>query len=330
MYFVFAEDCVPHLSPLRWMDLSEHWQCANPNNPIHQYVIQCCELLDDATCIIINTSDELEKDYVEHIRETFQKDVFTIGPLLPDWCFNGHREEQIPSHNIGPSLWIEDRTCFQWLDLQPEKSVLYVSLGSVAILTIEQFTELALGLELCQQPILWVVRADLMNDKTPIGFPDGYLDRMRKHSCFVSWAPQKEVLFHKAIGGFLTHHGWNSTIESMAAGVPMLGWPYFADQMINRRLCADLWNVALKFDEPNEDLIGRQEVDKKVRLLMQSRSVTECGSSPVEKVRENIEQYKKFLHQGIRERGSSGLHFKQVLGKISRLSPIAPSRGKFT
>ena len=317
MDFVFAEDCVPNLSPLKWMDLSPHWQCANPKNPIYQYVIQCCELLEDATCIIINTSDELEKAYMEHIRGTFQKDVLTIGPVLPNWCFNGHKKGQIPSHNIGPSLWIEDHSCLQWLDSQAEKSVLYVSLGSITILTIEQFTELALGLELCQQPILWVVRADLMNDKTPIGFPDGYLDRMQKRSCFVSWAPQKEVLFHRAVGGFLTHHGWNSTLESMAAGVPMLGWPYFADQMINSRLCVDLWNVALKFDEPKKDLIGRQEVDEKVRLLMQSRSV----------IRENIEQCKKILHQGICEGGTSSLHFKQVLRKISRLPSISTSSG---
>jgi UDP:flavonoid glycosyltransferase YjiC (YdhE family) len=207
-------------------------------------------------------------------------------------------------------MWAEDRSCLQWLDSQTESSVVYVSLGSVTVLKREQFSELALGLELCEKPILWVIRRDLIDgNDAPIEFPSGYLDRMQSRLCCVAWAPQKEVLLHRAVGGFFTHHGWNSTVESLAAGVPMLGWPYFADQMTNARLCSDVWNAGLRFGGARKRLISRAEVDEKVRSLMR----------PDAAFREKIEQFREIVRRGVREGGSSNLHLEEVLCRVSAL-----------
>ncbi|KAK9107300.1 hypothetical protein Syun_023311 [Stephania yunnanensis] len=142
-----------------------------------------------------------------------------IGPIL--------------SSSSWGNFWAEDSTCLSWLDQQMDQSVVYVAFGSFTVFIKQHFEELALGLELSGRPFLWVVRPDLMSGEV-VEYPVGFIKRVASRGLMVSWAPQKDVLAHPSIACFLTHCGRNSTLEGLSIGVPLLCWPYFADQFLNR------------------------------------------------------------------------------------------------
>ncbi|KAK7366881.1 hypothetical protein VNO80_08884 [Phaseolus coccineus] len=155
-----------------------------------------------------------------------------------------------------------------WLDAQPEGSVMYVSFGSSTIVKREDLMEIWHGLVNSKKRFLWVMRPDIVagkqnNDNIPAEVEEGTKER----GFIVEWAPQEEVVAHKAIGGFLTHSGWNSTLESLVAGVPMICWPYFADQQINSRFVSEVWKVGLDM----KDVCDRDVVEKMVNDLMVHR-----------------------------------------------------------
>lgn len=179
-----------------------------------------------------------------------------------------------------------DAYILSWLDNEPCDSVLFVVLGSGGTLTSEQLNELAIGLEMSNQKFILIVRkpsdinaagtyfnarSDVDDPKTYL--PEGYLDRTKGVGLVVSsWAPQVPVLCHKATGGFLSHCGWNSTLESIVHGVPMIAWPLFAEQRMNAMLLAEEVGVAVKpigVLQGGRKVVKREEVERVVRLVMQ-------------------------------------------------------------
>ncbi|KAK3423551.1 hypothetical protein EUGRSUZ_F00349 [Eucalyptus grandis] len=118
-------------------------------------------------------------------------------------------------------MWKEDLGCLEWLDLKPPGSVVYVNFGSITVMSQAQLVEFAWGLASSGQVFLWAIRPDLVVGDAAILPPD-FLVATRERSLLVSWCPQERVLSHSAVGGFLTHCGWNSTIESIATGVPVV------------------------------------------------------------------------------------------------------------
>ncbi|KAK3226256.1 hypothetical protein Dsin_006118 [Dipteronia sinensis] len=146
------------------------------------------------------------------------------------------------------------------LDSQPSSSVIYDSLGSIVNASRDQMLEFWHGLVNSGKPFLWVIRPDLIVGES--GIDSMELDMVTKERGFiVSWAPQEEVLTHPAVGGFLTHNGWNSTLESISAGVPMICWPQIADQQVNSMCVSDIWKI--RFDM--KDTCDRSTVEKLVR-----------------------------------------------------------------
>ncbi|KAE8734498.1 UDP-glycosyltransferase 83A1-like [Hibiscus syriacus] len=122
-----------------------------------------------------------------------------------------------------------------------------------------QFQELALGLELTNRPFLWVVREDITEGKHHV-YPQEFIERVGDRGKMVSWAPQGAVLEHSSIACFISHCGWNSTIEGVSNGVPFLCWPYFADQFLNESYICDIWKIGLKFERDERGIIGKEEI----------------------------------------------------------------------
>ncbi|XP_057463114.1 UDP-glycosyltransferase 83A1-like [Actinidia eriantha] len=205
-----------------------------------------------ADWLICNSTYNLEPDAFISSPE-----IIPIGPLLA-------------SHRLGYQaghFWPEDSTCLKWLDQQPPNSVIYIAFGSLTIFNRTQFQELALGLELTNRPFLWVVRADFIN-AIEDAYPDGFIDRVGTRGQMVGWAPQQKVLSHPSVACFLSHCGWNSTMEGVSNGVPFLCWPYFADQFFNQRYICDVWKVGLGFQKDERGIITRGEIQNKVQQLL--------------------------------------------------------------
>ncbi|KAM5556564.1 UDP-glycosyltransferase 76F1 [Rosa sericea] len=204
---------------------------------------------------IFNTFEDLEQDALATLRKEFHIPIFPIGPF----------HKCVPATTSTSSLLSQDRSCISWLNTQAPKSVIYVSFGSIATINKAQFLEIALGLANSKQPFLWVVRHRLVHGSDWLEpLPGGFLETLNGRGHIVKWAPQKEVLAHQAVGVFWTHNGWNSTLESICEGVPMICMPCSSDQMMNARYVSDVWKVGLHLQHGDE----RGDIEKTIKKLM--------------------------------------------------------------
>ncbi|KAK3430089.1 hypothetical protein EUGRSUZ_E01564, partial [Eucalyptus grandis] len=199
--------------------------------------------------------------------------IYTLGPLhlltaqLPD---DG-------TGSIGSNLWKEEPGCLKWLDSKPPGSVVYVNFGSITVMSPAQLVEFAWGLANSGQTFLWIIRPDLVAGDTAV-LPPEFSAATGERSLLASWCPQERVLGHQAVGGFLTHSGWNSTIESIVAGVPVVCWPFFAEQPTNCRYSREEWGIGMEIDSD----VKRDEVERQVRELMEGEKGKEMKRKAME------------------------------------------------
>ncbi|KAJ7980791.1 UDP-glycosyltransferase [Quillaja saponaria] len=185
--------------------------------------------------VIYNTVlDCLERSSLAQLHQLYKVPIFSIGPLHKI----AHQLESYNSTSSSTSILEEDHSCLEWLKNQMFESVIYVSLGSIACWDEKELTEMAWGLANSGQPFLWVIRpSGTVNFSDWIySLPEEFKEAVGDRGRIVKWAPQKEVLAQKAVGGFWSHCGWNSTLESLSEGVPMICQPSFGDQRVNARL----------------------------------------------------------------------------------------------
>ncbi|CAI9091605.1 OLC1v1026677C1 [Oldenlandia corymbosa var. corymbosa] len=246
---------------MRRRDLPSFYRLNSVDEILIQLLLKEDEQLPRAEALIFNTFEELDKGTLNLMR-TLGPKVYAVGPIH---TLLKSRLPEVSYH----SLWKEDKSCIQWLNKQPSKSVIYVSIGSLATMTKDQLMEIWYGLVNSGFRFLWVHREGsimgLNNKEDEI--PEELAQATKERGCIVSWAPQEEVLGHPGIGGFLTHSGWNSTLESIVEGVPMIGWPYFVDQQVNSRYVSEVWKLGLDM----KDTCDRVIVEKMVRDLMNVR-----------------------------------------------------------
>ncbi|GKV15286.1 hypothetical protein SLEP1_g26084 [Rubroshorea leprosula] len=183
--------------------------------------------------LLLNSfSEEHENSDDDHNQQNDLPKIFPVGP------FNKHLAIK------NPSFWKEDASCLEWLDNQNIDSVIYVSFGSwVSPIGESKVRSLAATLESLGRPFIWVLGAAWRE-----GIPDGYLDSVLKQGKVVSWAPQMQVLQHKAVGFFLTHCGWNSTMEAIQCRRRLLCYPVAGDQFINCYYITHVWKIGARIE----------------------------------------------------------------------------------
>ncbi|CAH8354290.1 unnamed protein product [Eruca vesicaria subsp. sativa] len=256
---------IPGCKPVGADDLME--TMLDRSNRHYEECVRCGEEIPISDGVLVNTWEDLQGNTLAALREdremsqVMKVPVYSIGPII-----RSNRPTKKPN------------SIFEWLNKQRVRSVLYVCLGSGGTLSLKQTTELACGLEMSGQSFLWVLRRptsylgessnndDLVSD----GLPEGFLDRTRGIGLVVTqWAPQVEILSHEAIGGFLSHCGWSSVLESLTKGVPIVAWPLYAEQWMNATLLTEEIGVAVRTMElPSKRVIGREEVASLVRKIM--------------------------------------------------------------
>ncbi|CBI24721.3 unnamed protein product, partial [Vitis vinifera] len=187
--------------------------------------------------VFFNTFCELEDEVVKWLAS--KRPIKTIGPTIPSMYLDRRIDDD---EDYGLSLFKPNAdACITWLDTKDTVSVVYVSFGSLASLGEEQMEELAWGLKRSNSQFLWVVR-ELEKKKLPSNF----VEETSEKGLVVSWCPQLEVLAHKAVGCFMTHCGWNSTLEALSLGVPMVAMPQWTDQTTNAKFIEDVWGELAK------------------------------------------------------------------------------------
>ncbi|KAB1220160.1 UDP-glycosyltransferase 76E2 [Morella rubra] len=258
---------------------------------VHTYDIRT------SSAIVWNTIDCLEPSTLAHIQRQSQVRVLPLGPIY----------KFAPASSCG-SLLDEDTSCVEWLGKQTKNSVIYVSLGSLASVDDKELAEIAWGLANSKQPFLWVVRQGSIRGSQWIEvLPEVLRETLGERGCIVKWAPQKEVLAHEAVGGFLSHCGWNSTLESISEGIPMICRPCFGDQRVNTRYVTHVWRVGLEL----EDELERGDIERAVRRLL-------VGNEG-EAMRERARNLKEKVEVCIREGGSSNNYLNRLVEMIMSL-----------
>ncbi|KAK8951784.1 putative cis-zeatin O-glucosyltransferase [Platanthera zijinensis] len=257
---------------------------------------------------LFNTCRWIEQKYLDRLSEkpVFSgQRIFAIGPLNPAVA-------------AGRS---EGGCLISWLDEQPAASVVYVSFGTTSTMSKEQVREIAAGLEASRQRFIWV-RRDA--DRCDI-FEDGeeqvvdfdlveFEKRMEGKGKLVrGWAPQLEILAHPSIGGFLSHCGWNSCLEAMSSGVPILAWPMHSDQPANAFLVTEvlMTGIPVKKGTAEEELVTAETVRESLERLM-------AGGDEGKELRRRAREMGEKLRAAVKEGGSSKQDFDAFLDRIMR------------
>ncbi|PQM39334.1 7-deoxyloganetin glucosyltransferase-like isoform X1 [Prunus yedoensis var. nudiflora] len=221
-------DWIPGMRDIRLRDLPTFLQTTNPDDVMFNFTVEATDRAHEASAVVLHTFDALESDVLDALSSMLPR-VYTVGPLQLHL-------NHIPEHplKMGYSLWKEETECLEWLNTKGPNSVVYVNFGSVAVMTPERLVEFGWGLANSKLPFFWVIRPDLVIGESAI-LPPEFVAETKERSLIAGWCPQEQVLNHPSVGGFLTHSGWNSTVESLTAGVPMLCWPCFGDQQMDCR-----------------------------------------------------------------------------------------------
>lgn len=249
-----------------------------------------------ANGIVVNTFNDLELSYIKSYQKAKDKKVWAVGPFsllnkdLSDMAVRGNEAS------------IDANQCLSWLDSMKPRSVLYVNFGSLTIVQARQLMEIGFGLEASNHPFIWVIKEYEMSLEVKAWMSEGFEERTSSRSLIIKgWAPQVLILSHPAIGGFMTHCGWNSTLEAISAGLPMITWPHFADQFLNERMVVEVLKTGISVGvkkramwvDNKELLANREDVKKVVKSLMDEGEEAEGRRKRATELGENARQAMK-------------------------------------
>jgi len=289
---------IPGVKNIRLKDMPSLIRTTDPDDIMLNFMSDEAQNCLKASAIIFNTFDEIEHVVLEAIATKFPR-IYTIGPL----SLLGRNMPPTQAKSLRSNLWKEDLKCFEWLDKQEPKSVLYVNYGSITVMTDQQFEEFAWGLANSNHPFLWIVRPDVVMGTS--GFlSKEYHEEIKNRGFLAPWCPQDEVLSHPSIGAFLTHGGWNSTLESISRGIPMLCWPFFDEQPMNCRYLCTIWGIGMEINHH----VKREEVEAIVKQMMEG----EKGK----RMKNNALQWKKKAEAAASIGGSSYNNFNKFISEV--------------
>ncbi|EES01428.1 anthocyanidin 5,3-O-glucosyltransferase [Sorghum bicolor] len=294
---------LPGAPPFRASELPE---LIRNGSATGETIFRMLHAIPEANGILVNTFESLEPRAVRALRDGLcvpdrsTPPVYCIGPLVSGG--GGDKEEH---------------ECLRWLDMQPDQSVVFLSFGSLGRFPKKQLEEMAIGLEKSGQRFLWVVRSPANNGEDVLGqplpepdlealLPEGFLERTRDRGLVLkSWAPQVDVLGHRATGAFVTHCGWNSTLEGIMAGLPLLCWPLYAEQRMNKVFIVEEMKLGVEMNGYDEGMVKAEEVETKVKWVMESQG----GRA----LRDRMVEVKDRAVKALKEGGSSHDAFVEFL-----------------
>ncbi|CAH8361262.1 unnamed protein product [Eruca vesicaria subsp. sativa] len=300
-------DYIPGVEAINPKDTASYLQETDISSVVHQIIFKAFEDVKKVDFVLCNTIHQFESKTIQSLNS--KTPFYAIGPIIP---FNPNK----PGSVITTSLWSES-DCTQWLNTKPPGSVLYISFGSYAHVTKQNLLEIAHGILSSKISFVWVVRPDIVSSDETNPLPAGFETEAGDRGIVIPWCCQMTVLSHPSIGGFLSHCGWNSILESIWCEVPLLCFPLLTDQVTNRKLVVDDWGIGMNLCG-DRGFVGREEVRMSIDRLMM------CGGEKREEVKGAIGRVKRSLECALRRGGSSeenlSLFIDGLVSKVGLLS----------
>ncbi|KAK1586508.1 hypothetical protein Q3G72_003239 [Acer saccharum] len=291
----------PEASRIHVTQLTDYLRVADGSDSFSVSMQKLLTLWRNVDGILVNTVEELDQIGLMYFRREICPQVWPIGPLL---LSTGSKDR------AGKQLGISSQVCKNWLDTKPCSSVLYVSFGSQNTIAPSQMMELALALEASGKDFIWVVRPpsgfDINSEfKANEWLPEGFEERIklsRKGLVVHNWAPQVDILSNESVSAFLSHCGWNSVLESLSHGIPIMGWPMAAEQFYNVKLLEEEIGVCVEVARGKICEVKHEEIVAKIELVMNG---TEKGKEMKRKACEAKEIIKNAIKDEKNYKGSS-------------------------
>ncbi|KAK4419224.1 UDP-glycosyltransferase 86A1 [Sesamum alatum] len=292
----YSINYIPGVKSISSKDLMSHLQETDTTTITHKVLFRAFEEVKKADFILHNTVQELESYTLSALNQ--EQPTYAIGPV--NFSIEGTKTD------VSKSLHSQV-DCTKWLGSKPPGSVLYVSFGSVVQTNKQVIETIAQGLLLSEVSFIWAIRPKIVGsiDDNKNVLPDGFEDNVKDKGLIVPWCNQNAVLSNPAVGGFLTHCGWNSVQESIWYGVPMICYPMLFDQFTNRKLVVDDWKIGINLYGDGMS-INREEVGLKIKDLMSSGE-TSNG------IRNEMMKFKRILHDALAAGGSSERNLDQFI-----------------
>ncbi|KAK9073752.1 hypothetical protein SSX86_006346 [Deinandra increscens subsp. villosa] len=256
--------------------------------------------IDKARWVFSNSFYQLEKEVIEWMQNMWKLKV--IGPTLPSMYLDKRLKND---KDYGFNLFKSNHSeCIKWLNDKPKKSLVYISFGSAAKLGPKQMEEIAWGLRDSNVNFLWVIRA-----KEQENLPKDFLDkRVTEKGLVVAWCRQLDVLAHESIGCFVTHCGFNSTLEAISLGVPVVGMPQWTDQITNAKFLDEIWGVGARVKADENGLVRRGNLVSCIKTILED----ERGDV----IRENVAKWRDLAKLALDEGGSSDQHIDEFVCEL--------------
>ncbi|KAL7247084.1 hypothetical protein ACSBR2_002070 [Camellia fascicularis] len=290
---------VPGLPPLEISDMPSFVSVPQAYPPLLKVVVNQFANVGESDWVLCNTFHKLEDELVDWMAKIWP--LRTIGPTIPSMYLDKRLQD---NKEYGFSIFKpKTDACMKWLDQRSNGSVVYVSFGSLAQLGVDQMEEIAWGLKNSNYYFLWVVR-----DTEQPKLPKNFMAETVKNGLVVSWCPQLDVLAHRAIGCFVTHSGWNSTLEALSLGVPMVAMPQCTDQPTNAKYVMDVWGMGVRAQCDERGMVRREEVEGRIREVMEGERGKE--------IRRNAMKWGELAIEAVDEGGSSDKNIDEFVAKL--------------
>nr|WPX61740.1 UGT74AG11 [Hedera helix] len=295
----FPAFSMPGLPPPKLLYLPSLGAVTGQYSPIIRYICKQFDNIENAEWVLFNSFDKLEEEVVKWMSNLWT--VRNIGPTVPSVYLDNRVEND---SDYGFNLFKPStEVCMQWLNTKETGSVVYVSFGSAASLSAEQMAEMAEALKQSRNNFLWVVKP---TEESKL--PTNFIEETSEKGLVVTWCPQLEVLAHHAVGCFISHCGWNSTVEAISFGVPVVAMPQFLDQMTNAYFVEKVWGVGIQPKENEENVTSAEEIGRCINEVMDG-----------EEIKKKAMQWKELAKEAIDENGSSDKSIDEIISRILAL-----------
>ncbi|KAJ1402890.1 UDP-glycosyltransferase family, conserved site [Sesbania bispinosa] len=290
---------LPGFPLLKPQDLPSFVLPSNPFGTVTKVLAEMFQDMKKLKWVLANSFYELEKEVIDSMAQIYP--IKPVGPLVPPSLLGQDEDE-----DVGIEMWKPQDSCMEWLTHQPPSSVVYVSFGSFIVLSDKQMESIANALKNSNRPFLWVIKRPDGAESLPL--PQGFEEETKNRGMVVPWCPQTKVLVHPAIACFLTHCGWNSILEAITAGTPMIAYPQWTDQPTNAKLISDVFQMGIRLKQDSEGFVETEEVGRAIEEIV--------GGPTSEGFKKNALQLKQAAREAVAEGGSSEWNIQSFVDEI--------------